>query len=228
MFPITDPAAIVLKLVQQAKQAAGSRGKGGVILDYTPESAIPLLKAAETQNLINEVYWGSSTPIANEFTASQVSGQWNKNNMCCINQEFSNLNTGKPDSNLYGAITKKYAPSVPLQSFGQMGFLVGKFATNALLSIKGTVTRQSYNRAVLNLKNQKTDILCKPYYFWKLPYHIPNNADITVSYAQREGRAGGEVLQHRACGQGDCPDAEVGEAVEAEHGLEKGRDERWT
>jgi branched-chain amino acid transport system substrate-binding protein len=181
--PITDPAAIVLKLVQQAKQAAGSRGKGGVILDYTPESAIPLLKAAEAQNLINEVYWGSSTPIANEFTASQVSRQWNKNNLCCINQEFSNLNTGKPDSNLYGAVTKKYAPSVPLQAFGQMGFLVGKFATNALLSIQGSVTRQSYNRAVLNLKNQKTDILCKPYYFGKLPYHIPNNTDITVSYA---------------------------------------------
>ena len=139
------------------------------------------------------MYWGSSTPIANEFTASQVSGQWNKNNMCCINQEFSNLNTGKPDSNLYGAITKKYAPSVPLQSFGQMGFLVGKFATNALLSIKGTVTRQSYNRAVLNLKNQKTDILCKPYYFWKLPYHIPNNADITVSYAN------GKVVQVEKC-----------------------------
>jgi branched-chain amino acid transport system substrate-binding protein len=191
--PISDPNAIVLKLVQQAKQAAGGRGKGGVILDYTPESAIPLLKAAEAQNLINEVYWGSSTPIANEFTASQVSSQWNKNNLCCINQEFDNLVTGKPDSVLYGQITKKYAPSIPLQAFGQMGFLVGKMVTNALLSINGAVDKQSYNRAVLNLKNQKTDILCKPYYFWKLPYHIPNNTDITVSYAN------GKVVQVEKC-----------------------------
>jgi branched-chain amino acid transport system substrate-binding protein len=191
-LPISDPNAIVLKLVQQAKQAAGS-GKGGVILDYTPESAIPLLKAAEAQNLVNEVYWGSSTPIANEFTASQVSKEWNKNNLCCINQEFSNLVTGKPDAVLYAQITKKYSPTVPLQAFGQMGFLVGKMVTNALLSINGPITKTSYNRAVLLLKNQKSDILCKPYYFWKLPYHIPNNTDITVSYAN------GKVVQVEKC-----------------------------
>jgi branched-chain amino acid transport system substrate-binding protein len=190
--PISDPNAIVLKLVQQAKQAANG-GKGGVILDYTPESAIPLLKAAEAQNLVDEVYWGSSTPIANEFTASQVSREWNRNNLCCINQEFSNLVTGKPDAVLYGQVTKKYAPSVPLQAFGQMGFLVGKFVTNALLSINGPITKASYNRAVLNLRNQKTDILCKPYYFWKLPLHIPNNTDITVSYAN------GKVVQVEKC-----------------------------
>jgi branched-chain amino acid transport system substrate-binding protein len=191
-LPITDANAIVLKLVQQAKQAANG-GKGGVILDYTPESAIPLLKAAEAQNLVNEVYWGSSTPIANEFTASQVSGQWNKNNLCCINQEFDNLATGKPDSVLYGQVTKKYAPTIPLQAFGQMGFLVGKFVTNALLSIKGPITKTSYNRAVLRLRNQKSDILCKPYYFWKLPYHIPNNTDISVSYAN------GKVVKVEKC-----------------------------
>jgi branched-chain amino acid transport system substrate-binding protein len=190
--PITDPNAIVLKLVQQAKQAADG-GKGGVILDYTPESAIPLLKAAEAQNLVDDVLWGSSTPIANEFTASQVSKEWNRSNICCINNEFSNLATGKPDSVLYGQVTKQYAPSIPLQAFGQMGFLVGKFVTNALLSINGPITKTSYNRAVLRLRNQKSDILCKPYYFWKLPYHIPNNADITVSYRN------GKVVQVENC-----------------------------
>ncbi len=31
------------------------------------------------------------------------------------------------------------------------------------------------------VKNFKTDILCKPWYFGNLPYHIPNNTDITVT-----------------------------------------------
>jgi branched-chain amino acid transport system substrate-binding protein len=63
-----------------------------------------------------------------------------------------------------------------------MGFLDGLFATKALLSIKGPMTAASYNRAVRALKNQKTDVLCKPFYVGTLPFHIPNNWDITVDY----------------------------------------------
>jgi branched-chain amino acid transport system substrate-binding protein len=186
-LPITDPNSIILKLVQEAGPG------GGVILDYTPESAAPLMKAAEAQGVVDKVLWGSSTPIANEFTASQVGSAWNSGNLF-INSEFSLLDTGKPDENLYAAITKKYAPSIPIQSFGQMGFLVGKFVTTALLNAKTPVTMKSYNNAVRALKNIKTDILCKPWYFGNaLPYHIPNNADITVSYK------GGKVVQSEKC-----------------------------
>ena len=42
---------------------------------------------------------------------------------------------------------------------------------------------KSYNAAVRKLKNVKTDMLCKPWYVGNaLPYHIPNNWDITVDY----------------------------------------------
>jgi branched-chain amino acid transport system substrate-binding protein len=191
-LPVTDPNAVVYKLVQQAKLAAKG-GKGGVILNYTPETAIPLLNAAEAQGLANEVLWGSSTPIANEYTASQISKQWNRSNLCCINQELDTIVTGKPDAVLYAQITKKYVPTIALQALGQVGFLIGKFVTSALLSIDGPVDKQSYNRAVLALRNQRSDMLCKPYYFWKLPYHIPNNADITVSYAN------GRVVRVEKC-----------------------------
>ena len=186
--PLTDPNSIIQKLVQEAGPG------GGVILDYTPESAAPLMKAAEAQGVTDKVLWASSTPIANEFTASQVdAAKWTSKNLF-INSEFSLLSTNGPDMNLYRQITKKYAPSVPIQSFGQMGFMVGKFVTAALLSVKGPVTKASYNAAVQTLKNQKTDMLCKPWYFGKgLPVHIPNNTDITVSYA------GGKVVQTEKC-----------------------------
>jgi branched-chain amino acid transport system substrate-binding protein len=94
---------------------------------------------------------------------------------------------------LYRAITRRYEPNVSIQSFGQMGFLVGKFTTAALLSIRGEVTKESYNKAVKNLKNQKSDILCKPWYFGNLPLHIPNNWDITVTYKN------GIVVRKEAC-----------------------------
>jgi branched-chain amino acid transport system substrate-binding protein len=177
-LPVTDANSAILQLVQ----AAGNGG--GVILDYDPTSAPPLMKAAEAQGLVDKVKWGSSTPIANTFMSSQFSPKWDGH--LWINQEFSNLDPSVgPDTRLMIAILKKYAPTIPPQAFGQMGFMDGKFATIALLNAaaKGAVTAKSYNNAVRGLKNIKTDMLCKPWYVGNsLPYHIPNNADITVDY----------------------------------------------
>jgi branched-chain amino acid transport system substrate-binding protein len=36
------------------------------------------------------------------------------------------------------------------------------------------------NKAFREIKNFKTDILCRPWYFGDLPYHVPNNTDRTV------------------------------------------------
>ena len=110
-----------------------------------------------------------------------------------INSEFALLSQKGPDQDLYRAITKKYAANIPIQSFGQMGFLVGKFTTAALLSIKGPVTKASYNKAAVGLKNQKSDILCKPFYVGKLAFHIPNNTNIIVDYK------GGNVVVRTGC-----------------------------
>ena len=63
-----------------------------------------------------------------------------------------------------------------------MGYMDAKFATMALLEVKGKVTAAKYNNSLRTLKNVKTDILCKPWYVGNLAYHIPNNTDITVTY----------------------------------------------
>jgi len=184
-LPITDANSTILQLVQ----AAGDGG--GVILDFTPDSAPALMQAAIAQGLVDKVIWGSSTPIANAFMAKQFGAFDGKMH---INQEFGNINDGSPDENLYLAITKKYAPSISPQAFGQMGFMDAKFAVQALLSVKGQVTAASYNKAVRALKNVKTSMLCKPWYVGNaLPYHIPNNTDITVTYKA------GEVVTEDKC-----------------------------
>ena len=100
-LPITDANSTILQLVQ----AAGDGG--GVILDFTPDSAPALMQAAISQGLVDKVLWGSSTPIANEFMAKQFPQFDGKMH---INQEFGNIGDGTADENLYLAITKKYAP----------------------------------------------------------------------------------------------------------------------
>jgi branched-chain amino acid transport system substrate-binding protein len=172
-LPVTDANSAILQLVQ----AAGNGG--GVILNFTPDTAPAFMKAAIDQGLIDKVKWGSTTPIANTFMAAQFPQFDNK---MFIDQEFANLDPSVgPDTRLMLAVLKKYTKIAP-QAFAQMGFLAGMFSTKALLSINGAVTAKSYNAAVRNLTKVKTDVLCKPWYVGNIPYHIPNNVNIGVTY----------------------------------------------
>jgi branched-chain amino acid transport system substrate-binding protein len=177
-LPVTDATSQLLQMYQFAGDG------GGILIDFTPDTAPAFMKAAEAQGIVSKVLWGSSTPIANTFMSGQFSPSFDGH--LWIDNEFSNVDPKVgPDSALMFAILKKYAPSIAPQAFAQMGFLDGKFATNALLSIKGAITAKSYNIAVKGLKNQHSDILCKPFYVGNIPYHIPNNTNIIVDYKDK-------------------------------------------
>ena len=178
-LPVTDATSQLIQMYQFVGDG------GGILLDFTPDTAPAFMKAAEAQGIVEKVKWGSSTPIANTFMSGQFSPSFDGH--LWIDNEFSNVDPSVgPDSALMFAVLKRYAPKIAPQAFAQMGYLAGKFATSALLGIKGPVTAKSYNAAVINLKNQKTDILCKPYYVGKLPYHIPNNTNIIVDYKNKD------------------------------------------
>ncbi len=177
-LPVTDATSQLLQMYQFAGDG------GGILIDFTPDTAPAFMKAAEAQGIVDKVLWGSSTPIANTFMAGQFSPEFDGH--LWIDNEFSNVDPKVgPDSALMFQVLSKYAPKIAPQAFAQMGFLDGKFAVNALLSIKGAITAKSYNIAVKGLKNQKTDILCKPFYVGNLAYHIPNNTNIIVDYKNK-------------------------------------------
>ena len=183
-LPVTDATSQLLQMYQFAGDG------GGILLDFTPDTAPAFMKAAEDQGIVGKVKWGSSTPIANTFMAGQFSPAFDGH--LWIDNEFSNVDpTVGPDSALMFQVLKKYAKTIAPQAFAQMGYLDGKFAVNALLSVKGPITAKSYNAAVRALKNQKTDMLCRPFYVGNLPYHIPNNSNIIVDY-----KAGNVVVKH--------------------------------
>jgi len=184
-LPVTDASSQLLQMYKFA-------GDGnGILLDFTPDTAPAFMTAAISMGIVNKIKWGSSTPIANTFMAKQFP-QFDGH--LWINSEFGLLDASQgPDTRLMIAILKKYASSIAPQAFGQMGFMDAKFATTALLNVNGPVTAASYNRAVRGLKNIKTDMLCKPWYVGNLPYHIPNNTDITVDYKD------GKVVKKESC-----------------------------
>jgi branched-chain amino acid transport system substrate-binding protein len=171
--PISDASAIALK----AAQAAGDGG--GVVINFTPPEGLKILQAAEQQGLIDTVMWAWSTPGNDASVAQALDSSWN--GKVGINAELNLVDSTGPKNTLYQQVTKQYAPSIPLGSFGQMGFVAADIITTTLLQLPpDQLTQQGVNAAIRNIKNFQTDILCQPWYFGNLPVHVPNNVDRTV------------------------------------------------
>jgi branched-chain amino acid transport system substrate-binding protein len=58
---------------------------------------------------------------------------------------------------------------------------------------KDQLNRAGINKAIEGIKNYKTDILCKPWYFQDMKLHIPNNVDRTVT------TKAGKIVQLQGC-----------------------------
>ncbi len=170
--PIQDANSVALKAVQAAGQ------DGGVVLNFTPPEALKILQAAQQQGLQDRVKWACSTPCNTDFLANALGPQWN--GKLGVNAELNLTTAAGPDSELYRAVQKRYAPNIPLGSFSQMGFVEASIAVKALMRVSGEFTAKTVNDAIKNVKDFKTDILCKPWYYGTASLHIPNNTDRTV------------------------------------------------
>ncbi len=172
--PLSDPASLAQALVSQAGDG------GGVVLDFTPPEGVKILQAAAQQGLVDKVMWASSTPLNDTSVPDAIGDQWD--GKLFINAELNLLDSDGPDMQLYRAVNKKYSPDNPLGSFGQMGFIAAKMVSDVLQDVpEDQLDKEGINKAILEIKNYKTDILCKPWYFQEMPVHVPNNTDWTVT-----------------------------------------------
>jgi branched-chain amino acid transport system substrate-binding protein len=174
--PIQDGNSVALKLVQ----AAGS--DGAVVLNFTPDQALVILQGAQQQGLVDRVKtWGCSTPCNSDFVAGALGTSWD--GKFGVNAELALTSKKAPDSQLYRDIVTKYKPKLAfgLGSFSQMGFTEARIAVSALLNAKTPYNLRNVNEAFAGVRNYHTDILCAPWYFGKIPLHIPNNVDLTVT-----------------------------------------------
>jgi branched-chain amino acid transport system substrate-binding protein len=175
--PINDANSVALDLVNKA-------GSGGwVVLNFTPPEALVILQAAQKLGLEDRVKgWGCSTPCNTDFLAKTLGPKWN--HKLFVNAELTSPDDHNgPEMQLYKAILAKYGQSVAggVGSFSEMGFLLGKFITNALQNMKGAYTLKNVNVAIKAIKDQKTELLCQPWVYGDYPLHIPNNADFTTT-----------------------------------------------
>jgi branched-chain amino acid transport system substrate-binding protein len=175
--PINDANSVALDLVNKA----GSNG--WVVLNFTPPEALVILQAAQKLGLEDRVKgWGCSTPCNTDFLAKALGPKWN--HKLFVNAELTSADDHNgPEMQLYKNILSQYGKSVAggVGSFSQMGFLLGKFSTQALETVKAPYTIKNVNAAFKAIKDQKTELLCQPWVYGPYPLHIPNNADFTTT-----------------------------------------------
>ncbi len=175
--PIQDANSVALNLVDSAGP------NGWVVLNFTPPEALVILQAAQKLGLEDRVKgWGCSTPCNTDFLAKALGPKWNRK--LFVNAELTDADDHNgPEMQLYKAILAKYGSAVAggIGSFSQMGFVLAKFATQALDTVKGAYTVASVNAAFKAIKDAKTEMLCQPWVYGDYPLHIPNNADFTTT-----------------------------------------------
>ncbi len=160
---------------------------------------MPLLEAISQQGLVDSVIWASSTPPNDPSVAQALAD-------CCgsdwdgkflINAEFNVLDSGLPDNNTMVELHDAAGADFPISAFSQMGYLVGKFTTEALLRMGegAEYNVETVNAAIRGLVNAESDMLCKPWYFSNNlgTGNVSNNTDRTVV------PQGGAMVQFEDC-----------------------------
>lgn len=173
--PFAEPAGLAQRLVAEA-------GPGGaVVLNYGGPLVVPLLEAIDQQGLIDDVIWASSTPPNDPTVAQALSSNWDGKFL--INAEFNVIQSTEPDQAHMNEIHAAASPDFPPSAFTQMGYLVGRMTTDALLGIDGDITKESVNDAIFAIDNFESDMLCTPWYYDSgvADGNVANNSDRTVS-----------------------------------------------
>ena len=173
-----------------------------MVLNFTPPEALKILQAAQQQGLQDRVKWACSTPCNTDFLANALGPQWN--GKLGVNAELNLTTADRPGQRAVPRRAEAVRAEHPARQLQPDGLRRGQHRRQgADERIKGEFTVESVNEAIKNVKDFKTDILCKPWYYGDAPLHIPNNTDRTIdAEGRQDGREGG-LLPHLRRRPGD-------------------------
>jgi branched-chain amino acid transport system substrate-binding protein len=147
----------------------------GVVLGMPRGMMLPILTAAEQQDLGKSVKWGLPTSAYHTEMPKAAGKYWD--GKLYVHMELQPLDTDGADTKNWKAIMLKYGDKKdPIDSFSQAGYLAARVATDALLGVKGTVDRKSAFDAFKSVKDVRSDMLCAPWYYGPGERHQPNHS----------------------------------------------------
>jgi len=166
-----DPASIDANSI--VLDVKNSKPSAVILQDPGPLSAA-VLKAAATQGLEKKFVWSCLTSCYDASFPGQIGPQWEG---FITNAELQLVDAKTPDNLLWRTVLQKYGTAKdPRDTFGQSGFLAAKILTDTLLKLDpNNITRETVSKAIVGIKDYKSDILCSPWYYGTADRHNANH-----------------------------------------------------
>lgn len=155
---------------------AASKKPDTIIISVPKGLLVPMLAAAEQQDLGRKIHFLSSAPAYSADIPKAIGPYWSKR--FAINLEFNPLESQGPDNLNWQAVMNAYgAKTDPRDTFSQSGYLAARLLTETLLKMDPqTISRASVTEALRKVSDFRSDILCKPFYVGTGNRHNANNA----------------------------------------------------
>lgn len=163
-----DPTSVVLQ--------AASKNPQAILLGLPKGLMVPILAAAEQQNLGKRIHFVSAASGYDLGVPKAIGPYWKGN--FDVNLEFQPLDETTPDNQNWHAVMDKYgSPKDPRDTFSQAGYLAARLVTETLLKLPANqLDRAHVSTALRAVKDFRSDILCAPFYVGDGARHNANNA----------------------------------------------------
>lgn len=174
---LIDPGAADMN---SAYLEAVASGADTILVNLPAGMAAAFLQVVMESGTQDQYKWISSTPLYDKDVPALLGDAWS--GKMYINAELTPIDGTGPDATNWREMMDKYGEaSDPRDTFSQSGYLSARFFVDAMLKLDpAKIDRNSVTDAIRAIKNEKSDLLCGPYYVGPGDRHMPNHANVMM------------------------------------------------
>ncbi|WP_293936325.1 ABC transporter substrate-binding protein [Iodobacter sp.] len=154
---------------------ASSKNPDAIILSLSKGLLIPMLAAAEQQNLGKKIKFLAPASGYNVEVPKAIGPYWKDN--FDVSLEFHPLDANTVENTNWLALMNQYGNKKDQRdTFSQAGYLSARLTTETLLKLDpAKITRASVSEALRKIVDFKSELLCRPFYIGTGKRHNANN-----------------------------------------------------
>jgi branched-chain amino acid transport system substrate-binding protein len=151
-----------------------------ILVNLPAGMAAAFLQVVMESGTQDQYKWISSTPLYDKDVPGLLGDAWS--GKMYVNAELNPIDGTGPDATNWREVMDKFgSESDPRDTFSQSGYLSARFFVDAVLKLDpAKIDRAAVTDAIRAINNEKSDLLCGPYYVGKGDRHMPNHANVMM------------------------------------------------